>query len=247
MLDSLPVTRMEYGGEYTIPLMPSRVERWHAHLVQVRLFVLFAAATRVLLALAFTPSGFVKLAGHRFTTLPATTPVGLFFEGFFSATAYYQFVGAMQLLAAVLLLFPATAPLGALIYLPIAVNIFVITVAVGFSGTVVVTGLMLLANLFLLFWDYDRWRAILPGWPRASASRHLGLAATSALYLAAAVGFLGVTRLHLARLRHGGMIAPALLIAGAAALGAGGLWLALRPPAIRDGNGPGLRAAPGPD
>jgi hypothetical protein len=215
------------------PGTPRAVDRWHARLVRVSLLRLAVAVTRVLLALAFTPSGFVKLVGHRFTTLPVTTPVGFFFEGFFSATAYYQFVGAMQLLAAALLLFPATAPLGALIYLPIIVNIVVITAAVGFSGTIVVAGLLLLANLFLLFWDYDRWRAILPGWPAASPARHLGVAATWALYLGAALGFFGITRLHLARLRHEGMITPALLVAAGAVLGLAGLWLALRSRATR--------------
>ena len=216
--------------------MPGRVERWHARLVQVPLLRLGASLTRVLLALAFTPSGFVKLVGHRFTTLPATTPVGFFFEGFFSATAYYQFVGAMQLLAAALLLFPATAPLGALVYLPIVVNIVVITAAVDFRGTIVVAVLMLLANLFLLFWDYDRWRALLPGWPAASPTRHLGVATTWALYLGAALGLFGVTQLHLARLRHGGLTAPALLVAGGALLGLVGVWLALRSSTTRTGD-----------
>jgi hypothetical protein len=208
--------------------VPNRVERWHARMVRVPFLRLGAAVTRVLLALAFTPSGFVKLVGDRFTTMPATTPVGFFFEGFFSATAYYQFVGAMQLLAAALLLFPATAPLGAAIYLPIIVNIFVITASVGFSNTIGVAGLMLIANLFLLFWDFDRWAALLPGSSAARPARHLGAAGTWALYLAMAIGFLGVTRLHLARLRHTSMIGPAFLVAGGALLGLAALWSARR-------------------
>jgi hypothetical protein len=53
----------------------------------------------------------------------------------------------MQLTAAALLLLPWTATLGAVVYLPIILNIFVITVAVGFGGTQVVSGLMLLANI----------------------------------------------------------------------------------------------------
>jgi len=42
-------------------------------------------------------------------------------------------------------------------------------------GTQVVTGLMLLANLFLLAWDYDRWKALLP---RDPGPRHLGAGTT---------------------------------------------------------------------
>ena len=186
-------------------------------MVRTPVLILFAAIVRVLLALAFIPSGLVKLLGHRFTTLPVTTPVGFFFEGFFQASGYYRFVGAMQLVAAVLLLFPTTTSLGAALYLPIMVNILAITIAVGFGGTSVVAGLLLLGNLFLLGWDYDRWRGLLP----ASASargRHLGLLGTCALFTAAGIGFLGITWLHLARLRHTSMLGPALLVVGGAAL-----------------------------
>ena len=48
-----------------------------------------------------------------------------------------------------------------LLYLPIIVNIFVITVAMQFRGTWVIVGAMLLANLYLLAWDYDRLRTVL--------------------------------------------------------------------------------------
>jgi hypothetical protein len=146
--------------------------------------------------------------------LPVTTPVGFFFEGFFQASGYYRFVGAMQLLAAVLLLVPATAPLGAAVYLPIIINIFAITVAVGFGGTSGVAGLLLLGNIFLLCWDFDRWRALLPS--RPPPRRHVGIVATLALLVAASAGFAGVTSLHLARLRHESMTGAALLVAAAA-------------------------------
>ena len=186
-------------------------------MVQTPVLFLFAAVVRVLLALAFLPSGLVKLLGHRFTTLPVTTPVGFFFEGFFQASGYYRFVGATQLLAAVLLLVPRTAPLGAAVYLPIIVNIFAITIAVGFGGTAVVAGLLLLGNLFLLGWDYDRWRGLLPT-SASTRGRHVGLLSTWALFTAAGIGFLGVTWLHLARLRQTSMLGPALLVVGGASL-----------------------------
>lgn len=53
-------------------------------------------------------------------------------------------------------------------------NIFVITLAVDFRGTQVVSGLMLLGNVYLLAWDYDRWKGLLP---RNPGERHLGTAA----------------------------------------------------------------------
>jgi hypothetical protein len=205
----------------------SRIERVHERVVQIPVLILFAAVVRVLLALAFLPSGWVKLAGDRFTTLPVTTPVGFFFEGFFQASGYYRFVGAMQLLAAVLLLFPATAPLGAAVYLPIIINIFAITIAVGFGGTSVVAGLLLTGNLFLLCWDYDRWRALLPRFGPAPR-RHIGLLGSLALFAAAGSGFWGVTSLHLARLRGTSMFAPALLVASGAAMALTVAWVTLR-------------------
>lgn len=60
------------------------------------------------------------------------------------------------MIAAILLVIPRTATIGALLYFPIILNIFVITVSMHFIGTPFITGLMLLANLFLLVWDIDK-------------------------------------------------------------------------------------------
>jgi hypothetical protein len=198
----------------------------HARAVGSRVLGVFTAVTRVLLALAFLPSGLVKAAGHRFTTLPLTDPVGHFFDGFFSAAGYYQFVGIMQLTAAALLLMPWTATLGAVVYLPIILNIFVITLSVGFGGTAVIAGLMLLGNIYLLCWDYDRWKDLLP---RRSDGRHLGMASTLGFGLAAVAGLAAVTRLHLARLRGGDMISSAALLTGAAVAALAIAWINMRP------------------
>jgi hypothetical protein len=206
----------------------------HARVVRVRFLVVFTGVTRVLLALAFLPSGLVKVMGRRFTLLPVTDPVGYFFDGFFSAAGYYQFVGVMQLTAAALLVLPWTATIGAVVYFPIILNIFVITMSVGFRGTQVITGLMLLANIYLLCWDYDRWRTLLP---QRASERHLGFASTLGLGMAAIAGVGGVTRLHMARLRHEDMMTPAAVVAGAAVAALAIVWFNLRPvkPARRAG------------
>jgi hypothetical protein len=204
--------RAVYEGQEVYSVAFS-LDRLHAQVVGSRFLVVFTAVTRVLLALAFLPSGLVKILGRRFTTLPVTDPVGYFFDGFFSAPGYYRFVGIMQLTAAALLLLPWTATLGAVVYLPIILNIFVINVAVGFGGTQVISGLMLLANIHLLCWDYDRWKGLLP---QRVGGRHLGLVSTIGFALSALAGFGGVTRLHMARLRHEDMMVPALVVTGAA-------------------------------
>ena len=120
-----------------------------------------AVVTRILLATAFIPTGLVKVLGQRFTVLATDTPVGAIFEALYQTGAYWRFLGWAQVVAGVLLLIPRTAALGVVMFLPIVVNIFVLTVSVDFAGTPIVTGLMLLATLFLVFWEYPTWRRLL--------------------------------------------------------------------------------------
>ena len=115
----------------------------------------FTVGVRVLLAIGFMPSGMTKVLGNRFTLLGVETPIGFFFEALYQSGFYWRFIGLAQLTAAGLLLVPRTATLGAIVYFPIILNIFMITVSLGFTGTPVITGLMLLASIYLLCWDYD--------------------------------------------------------------------------------------------
>ncbi|MCC6539527.1 MAG: DoxX family protein [Bryobacterales bacterium] len=134
----------------------------------------FAIFCRVALALGFIPAGLVKVSGERFTGLPSNNPLGHYFDALLLTGFYYTFIGVTQLLAAILLLIPRTALLGALLYFPIMLNIFMLTHATRFSGTRIVA-LMLLANLFLLVWDYDRLKPALPFHPPAT-DPHAGVA-----------------------------------------------------------------------
>jgi uncharacterized membrane protein YphA (DoxX/SURF4 family) len=121
----------------------------------------FAVFCRIALALGFIPSGIVKIMGGRFTALPSNHPLGHYFDALHLTGFYYTFIGVSQLTAALLLLIPRTALLGALLYLPIIFNICVLTYATRFEGTRIAT-FMLLANLYLLWWDYARLKFILP-------------------------------------------------------------------------------------
>ncbi len=121
----------------------------------------FSVFCRVALALGFIPSGLVKVMGERFTALPSNHPLGHYFDALYLTGFYYKFIGVSQLTAALLLLIPRTALLGAILYLPIIFNICVLTYATRFEGTRIAT-LMLLANLYLLWWDHGRLRFILP-------------------------------------------------------------------------------------
>ncbi|MBL0744680.1 DoxX family protein [Chryseolinea lacunae] len=122
----------------------------------------FAVFCRVVLALGFIPSGIVKVMGERFASgLSVNHPLGHYLEALHRTEYYYTFIGISQLLIAVLLLIPRTALLGALMYFPIILNICILAYAVRFEGTRITT-LMLLANIFLLCWDYNRIKHILP-------------------------------------------------------------------------------------
>ncbi|HEX9952231.1 MAG TPA: hypothetical protein VGB53_10710 [Rubricoccaceae bacterium] len=139
----------------------TRLDTLHAAARRSRLLAVFATVCRLLLALAFLPSGWKKLAGERFTQIGVDQPIGFFFEALYQTGPYYRLIGLAQVVAAVLLLVPRTATLGAWLFLPIVANVVAITVSLHFTGTVFVTVPMLLANLFLVLWDYDRFKPIL--------------------------------------------------------------------------------------
>src|SRR5204863_3319120 len=121
----------------------------------------FTVFCRVALALGFIPSGVVKVMGERFTALPSNHPLGHYFDALFLTGYYYTSIGVAQLTAALLLLIPRTALLGALLYFPIILNICILTYATRFEGTRIAT-FMVLACTWLLVWDYNRLKHILP-------------------------------------------------------------------------------------
>ena len=137
------------------------LDRLPARARQTRWLRWFTIGTRLLLAIAFMPSGLTKLFGNRFTLMGPDSPIGYFFDALYQSGFYWQFLGAAQLLAALLLVIPRTATLGAVVYFPIILNIFVVTVSLHFRGTWMITGLMLLACIYLLCWDYDKLKVLL--------------------------------------------------------------------------------------
>ena len=139
----------------------SELERLYGESKRNKWLRYFAIFCRIALALGFIPSGIVKVRGERFTALPSNHPLGHYFDALYLTGYYYTFLGVGQLVTALLLLIPRTALLGAMLYFPVILNICVLTYAVRFEGTRIAT-LMLLANLFLLVWDYDRLRHVLP-------------------------------------------------------------------------------------
>lgn len=140
----------------------SRLDQLHLQAKGNRWLRYFTVFNRIALAAGFIPSGFVKIMGERFTSLSSNHPMGHYLEALHQTGYYYTFIGIMQVTVAILLLIPRTVTLGAILYLPIILNICVLSFAVRFDGSLLSSPLMVLADLYLLCWNYDRLKYILP-------------------------------------------------------------------------------------
>lgn len=120
--------------------------------------------TRYLVGGAFVFASIIKIEGNRFTTESgADNPIDSawhFFETMYESGLYWQFIGVCQLVAGCLLMTQRYAKLGAVMNLPIILNIFVITLSYEFGYTPVITGMMLLANLALIVWHWDELKVL---------------------------------------------------------------------------------------
>ncbi len=137
------------------------MEKLLTPLKQSKFMKLMVIYTRYLLGYAFIHGSIPKIMNERFTTIPIDNPVGFFFEGMYQSGYYWQFLGWAQLISGLLLVFQRFSTLGALVYFPIILNIFIITAALHFTGTPYITGLMLFGTLCLLIWDYDKLKYLL--------------------------------------------------------------------------------------
>ncbi|MEO6523070.1 MAG: DoxX family protein [Mucilaginibacter sp.] len=140
----------------------STLNQLHFKVKQNRWLRYFAVFNRIALAAGFLPAGFVKIMGERFTSLSVNHPMGSYLEALHHTGYYYTFIGIAQVVAAILLLIPRTATLGAILYFPIILNICILSLAVRFDGSLLSSPLMVLANLYLLCWDYDKLKYISP-------------------------------------------------------------------------------------
>lgn len=121
---------------------------------------IFTIFLRYLIGAAFVFASIVKIQGHRFTTdSGAGSPINSawhFFETMYASGLYWHFIGWGQLIAGLILMTQRWSTFGAVAFLPIIINIFVITISYEFAGTPAITFLMLLANIYLLMWDWNK-------------------------------------------------------------------------------------------
>ena len=136
--------------------LENTLDKIHSSALKNTRLQLLTVFTRVILAIGFIPPSIKKILGEPFTILPDSNPVGHQFSALYQTGFYYEFIGWGQLFAALLLLFPRTAHLGAVMFFPIILNITVLTNSVDFAGTKFITMLMLAACAYLVAWEYDR-------------------------------------------------------------------------------------------
>ena len=137
------------------------METWIKRFKNKKYFRYFTVFLRVSLGLSFIYPSIPKILGHRFTLLGPDTQIGYFFEALHQTGLYWHFIGIVQFSAGLCLIIPRLSTLGAVLFFPIILNIFVITVSLPFQGTPFVTTAMLLGGIYLLLWDYDRLKYIL--------------------------------------------------------------------------------------
>ncbi len=129
----------------------ARQTRWlHVAIVHLRLFLGFA----------FVPAGLKKLLAQPFTAPENTGVFHDFLHAFHATGPFYQFVGVVQLFAAVLLMTQRFATVGACLLLPIITAILVFCWSTRVYPTALVVTLMFLGTVTLLLWDLQKWRGV---------------------------------------------------------------------------------------
>lgn len=130
--------------------------------IGMQVFVIY---TRYLIGGTFVFASLIKIKGQRFTTTSgAAEPIYSalhFFETLYQSGFYWKFIGMSQLVAGFLLMTQRYSKLGALINLPILVNILAITSSYYFANTPIIVSLMLLATIFLITWEWDELKIII--------------------------------------------------------------------------------------
>ncbi|MFD0798416.1 hypothetical protein ACFQZJ_13165 [Maribacter chungangensis] len=125
---------------------------------------IFIIYLRYLIGGAFVFASLIKIKGIRFTSesgeLNPINSAWHFFETMYQSGLYWKFIGLAQLISGFFLMTQKFSKFGALINFPIILNIFIITMSYYFAYTPVITGLMLLANILLIIWEWHELKII---------------------------------------------------------------------------------------
>jgi uncharacterized membrane protein YphA (DoxX/SURF4 family) len=120
----------------------------------------FTISVRYLLGIAFVWASILKIKGIRFEPHSGENTLidslSHLLEAMYRSGFYWYFIGWGQLIAGLLIMSQIFSTLGAVVYFPIMLSIFILTTA--FQGPVflTMTSLMLLTNVYLLLWDWNK-------------------------------------------------------------------------------------------
>ncbi len=144
---------------------------------QKKYLQIFTIYLRYLIGGTFVFASIIKIEGGRFTTASgeyaAIDEAWHFFETLYRSGLYWKFLGLAQLVAGGLLMTQKFSKLGAVVFFPIIINIFVITLSYDFNNTPVITGGLLLANIYLIIWDWNTIKILLGLNPRPESDERL--------------------------------------------------------------------------
>lgn len=145
------------------------MEKFLFRLKLLKRFQILTIFTRYLLGIAFAWASIFKIKGIRFTPESAeNAPINSLphlLEAMYRSGFYWYFIGWGQFIAGFLIMSQIFSTLGAVVYFPIMLSIFVLTTYFQSPGILTVTSLMLLANIYLLLWDWNRLKFIVSGKP----------------------------------------------------------------------------------
>ncbi len=141
------------------------MEKFIFQLKMHKLFQIFTILVRYLLGIAFVWASIFKIMGIRFTPKSGeNAPIhslAHLLESMYRSGFYWSFIGWGQLIAGFLIMSQVFSTLGAVVYFPIILSIFIITTSFESSVILVTSALMLLANIYLLLWDWNRLKFVL--------------------------------------------------------------------------------------
>lgn len=128
-------------------------------------FQILVVFIRYALGTAFVWASILKIKGIRFEPQSGETApinsISHLLESMYRSGFYWNFIGWGQLLAGFLLMSQIFSTLGAIIYFPIILSIFIITTAFDASFFWILTSFMLFANILLLLWDWNKLKFII--------------------------------------------------------------------------------------
>ncbi len=155
------------------------MEKLVSKIKQIIIFQLFTILLRYVLGGAFVYASIFKILGIRFTPESGeNAPINTlphFMEAMYQSGYYWYFIGWGQLIIGFLLISQLFSTLGAVAFFPLMLNIVIITTSFDSVGILTITCLMLLANIYLLLWDWNKLKFIVLPHPQHYADNNAAL------------------------------------------------------------------------